>query len=154
MLDRMLTPLRIHLGIERLETALGWGEEKDLPNNLQRELLYLEQQKKFRNAVESEDEASDHQSWDQVRAAGSLGDRPLVVLTAGKPYDPDPLLTKEQMEKQNDLWINVLQAEEARLSTRGKQIVVLDSGHMIPYERPDAVISAIREVWYEARQAQ
>jgi carboxypeptidase C (cathepsin A) len=43
--------------------------------------------------------------------------------------------------------INVLQAEEARLSTRGKQIIVLGSGHMIPYERPASVVSAIREVW-------
>ena len=44
------------------------------------------------------------------------------------------------------MWINILQAEEARLSTRGKQVVVEDSGHMIPYERPDSVVSAIREV--------
>jgi hypothetical protein len=34
-------------------------------------------------------------------------------VTAGKPYDPDPLLTEEQMDKQGDLWINVLQAELA-----------------------------------------
>jgi hypothetical protein len=51
------------------------------------------------------------------------------------------------MERQNDLWIHDLQAQQARLSTRGKQIVVPDSGHMIPYERPDAVISAVHEVW-------
>jgi pimeloyl-ACP methyl ester carboxylesterase len=49
------------------------------------------------------------------------------------------------------LWINVLQAEEAHLSTRGKQIVVPDSGHMIPFERPDAVVSAVKEVWSAAR---
>jgi pimeloyl-ACP methyl ester carboxylesterase len=55
------------------------------------------------------------------------------------------------MERQNDLWINVLQAQEARLSTRGKQIVVPDSTHMIPYDRPDAIISAIHEIWLEAR---
>jgi hypothetical protein len=90
--------------------------------------------------------AADSTSWDQVRSAGNLGDRPLIVLTAGKPYDPDPLLSKEQSDGQNDMWVNVLQAEEARLSTRGKQVVVPDSGHMIPYERPDSVVSAIREV--------
>jgi hypothetical protein len=75
----------------------------------------------------------------------------LIVLTAGKPYDPDPLLTKQGMDKQNNMWINVLQVEEAHLSTRGKQIVVPDSDHMIPFERPDAVISAIREVWSATR---
>jgi carboxypeptidase C (cathepsin A) len=75
-----------------------------------------------------------------------LGNRPLIVLTAGKPYDPDPLLSKEESDQQNNMWINVLQAEEARLSTRGKQVVVANSGHMIPYERPAAVVSAIRQV--------
>jgi pimeloyl-ACP methyl ester carboxylesterase len=44
------------------------------------------------------------------------------------------------------MWIHVLQAEEARLSGRGKQIIVPDSGHMIPFERPESVVSAIREV--------
>jgi hypothetical protein len=80
-------------------------------------------------------------------ATGNLGDRPLNVLTAGKPYRPDPLLTKEDMDKQNNVWINALQAEEAHLSTRGDQVVVSDSDHMIPFERPDTVIGAIREVW-------
>jgi len=55
------------------------------------------------------------------------------------------------MEKQREIWINVLQLEEAHLSTRGKQIIVLDSGHMIPFERPDAVVSAIKEVWSALR---
>jgi hypothetical protein len=55
------------------------------------------------------------------------------------------------MNRQNDLWIHDLQAQEARLSTRGKQIVVEDSSHMIPYERQDAVASAIHEVWLAVR---
>jgi pimeloyl-ACP methyl ester carboxylesterase len=75
-----------------------------------------------------------------------LGDRPLIVLTAGRPYEPDPLLSQEASDRLKEMWIHGLQAEEARLSTRGKQMVVPDSGHMIPYERPDAVVAAIREV--------
>jgi hypothetical protein len=55
------------------------------------------------------------------------------------------------MEKQNNLWINVLRAQEAHLSTRGKQIIVPDSDHMVPFKRPDTVIGAIREVWAEVR---
>jgi hypothetical protein len=113
--------------------------------------LYLRQQEKFRNVVASENKAF-AESIAQVRAAGNLGDRPLIVLTAGKPYYPDPLLTKEEMDKQNNIWINVLQAEEAHLSTRGKQILVSDSDHMIPFERPDAVIFAIHEVWSATRE--
>ncbi|MBZ5603113.1 MAG: alpha/beta hydrolase [Acidobacteriia bacterium] len=150
-LDRIETPVLIHLGIERLKAAAGWDRPDGLPRELRRELSYLEQQSKSRSAVDAEDKASG-QSWAQVRAAGNFGSLPLVVLTAGEPYDPDPLLTKAQMDQQRDLWIHVLQADEARLSTNGRQIVVADSGHMIPFERPGAVVSAIREVWEAARQ--
>jgi pimeloyl-ACP methyl ester carboxylesterase len=143
MLDRVLTPLRINLGIDRLKAAVGWDGHESLPKELRQELLYLNHRSE--NAGKAEN-ASDSTSWDQVRSAGNLGDRPLIVLTAGKPYDPDPLLSKEQSDKQDDMWINVLQAEEARLSTRGKQIVVADSGHMIPFDRPNSVVSAIRDV--------
>lgn len=143
MLDRVLAPLLFHLGIDRLKIAAGWDGDKSLPKELREELLYLRQRSEEAGKAEN---AADSTSWDQVRSAGDLGDRPLIVLTAGKPYDPDPLLSKEESDKQNDMWINVLQAEEARLSTRGKQVVVPDSGHMIPYERPASVVSAIREV--------
>jgi len=153
-LNQFLTPLRIHLGIQRLEVATGWGtpnygvlqSKQDFPKIFRQELLYLRQQKKFQDAVASESKAF-AESIAQVRAAGNLGDCPLIVLTAGLPYPPDPLLTKEEMNKESDLWINVLQAQEAHLSSRGKQIIVPDSSHMIPFKRPDRVIDAIREVF-------
>jgi pimeloyl-ACP methyl ester carboxylesterase len=143
LLDRVLAPLLFHLGIDRLKSAVGWDGHESLPKEIRQELLYLNQRSEAAGMAENSDDST---SWEQVRSVGDLGDRPLIVLTAGKPYDPDPLLTKEQSDRQNDLWINVLQAEEAHLSTRGKQIVVPDSGHMIPYERPASVVSAIREV--------
>jgi pimeloyl-ACP methyl ester carboxylesterase len=149
LLDRILSPLRIHLGINRLKTEAGWDGQASLPKELREELLYLDRRSEDAGMAEN---AADSTSWDQVRSAGDLGDRPLIVLTAGKPYDPDALLSKEESDKQNDMWINVLQAEEAHLSTRGKQVVVPDSGHMIPYERPVAVVSAIREVRAALRQ--
>ena len=40
--------------------------------------------------------------------------------------------------------------KEAQLSTRGRQIMVPDSDHMIPFERPDAIVAAIREVFTSA----
>jgi pimeloyl-ACP methyl ester carboxylesterase len=145
MWDRLFAPLRIYLGIERLSLALSRNQSK----RVDEEFLYLDQQPKYREVVEAENKLLP-QSGEQVRAAGNLGDRPLIVLTAGRPYDPEPMLTADQLEKQREIWINVLQAEEARLSTRGKQIVVADSGHGIPGERPDAVVSAIREAWLAA----
>jgi carboxypeptidase C (cathepsin A) len=64
-------------------------------------------------------------------------------LTAGKPYEDDQFLGDEAPY----IWIHILQVEEMHLSTQGKQVIVADSGHMIPYQRPDAIISAIHEVW-------
>ncbi len=87
-----------------------------------------------------------------AKYSGNLGDRPTIVLTGGKmEFTPDPLFTDVVQEKLRNLWINVLQADEARLSTRGRQIVLKDSGHVIQLERPDAVIDAVRDVWSEVR---
>jgi hypothetical protein len=44
------------------------------------------------------------------------------------------------------IWMNELQVQETHLSTHGKQVIVPDSTHMIPFFRPDTVIVAIREV--------
>ena len=83
----------------------------------------------------------------QRRANGHLGgwfgdERPLTVLSAG-PHDTDIPLTQQEKAEETHAW-NVMQVEQVHLSTRGKQIVVPDSDHMIPYERPDAVVAAIR----------
>jgi hypothetical protein len=105
---------------------------------------------KSRNALASELKAFS-QSGSQARSFGSLGDRPLVVLTAGKMmFGHNPLMTDEVRDQIMNAWmhewINVLQVEQAHLSTRGRQIIVPDSTHVIQFERPDAVISAVREV--------
>ncbi len=141
----MLVPWIIRLGIARL--AEGWSAPDFLSKDLRQEINYLSWQQNAIQAVESE---SFHatESAAQVRAAGNLGDRPLIVLTAAKSQLDDSLTEKDGLAQQ-DIW-TVLQAEEAHLSSRGKQIVVPDSGHMIPFERPDAIISAIREVWSAA----
>jgi pimeloyl-ACP methyl ester carboxylesterase len=139
-----LAPLLIHSGFARLTG----GDASSLPKDFQRELQYLELQTKFMDAAISE---SVHfaESAEQVRAAGNLGDRPLIVLSAGKNVDPK-LLPKDmpikEFEEFHTIWLSELQVGEAHLSTRGKQIIVPDSDHMIPFERPDAITAAIREV--------
>lgn len=148
--NRIMNPLGLSLGIQRFKVEMGWAGSPHLSKQLRQELFYLRQQPKSRHAIASEG-AAWTPSIAEVRASGNLGGRPLIVLTADKPYDRDPLLSNEQMERQNDLWIHDLQAQEARLSTRGKQIIVPDSDHMIPYERPDAVVSAVKEVWSDLR---
>lgn len=77
------------------------------------------------------------------RADGSLGDRPLIVLSAGA-REPPPLPPRE-VEAVGHLYA---QAHEqlAGLSTRGVRRVVADSKHAIQWDRPQAVIDAVMEV--------
>ena len=88
--------------------------------------------------------------WDdsaaQARAAGTFGDRPLIVLTAGREFiPPDPQGAKDA-KSFHETWVKELQPALAHLSTRGRQVVLENSGHGIQFEAPDAVVEAIREV--------
>lgn len=86
-------------------------------------------------------------SYAEARAAGGLADRPLIVLTRGRPFghDPDPAIER-QLSTYFQIWVYELQAQLARLSTRGRQVIVQNSGHNIPEEAPSEAVSAIREV--------
>jgi pimeloyl-ACP methyl ester carboxylesterase len=88
---------------------------------------------------------------DATRRAGSLGDRPLVVLTAGKYDTPDDPAEARQAAEFQDIWIHHYQADLARLSTRGKQIVVDKADHGIADEAPEVVIDAVHSVVEQVR---
>jgi pimeloyl-ACP methyl ester carboxylesterase len=84
---------------------------------------------------------------DAARNAGSLGDRPLVVLTAGRYWAPDGF--EKEAAEYHEIWVHQLQASLVRLSTRGQQIVV-DAGHGME-ESPDSIVTAVRHVVDEVR---
>ncbi len=90
-------------------------------------------------------------SADEVRAAGNLGDRPLIVLTAGKRYLPRNPAAARDAAAWYEVWTRELIPQLTQLSSRGQHSVVEGSGHMIPLEAPDAVVSAIRQVVQEIR---
>jgi len=78
---------------------------------------------------------------EEARNSGTLGDRPLIVLTGGR--HPDPEVRR--------IWVDDLQAGLAHLSSRGRQVVLANVGHEIPFEDPDAIVTAIREIARAAR---
>lgn len=83
---------------------------------------------------------------EQARASGSFGDIPVEVLSAGiQDQDGDPKLDANHPLKME------LQGRLARLSTRGTRRVVSNSGHGIPLEAPNSVITAVREVVAQVR---
>ena len=135
---------QLHLGWARLtadrDAPASWpkafGEEEN----------FLTLPTKHQFATIDEDEVFPTLSAAQVRSAGNLGDRPLIVLTATRQEDIAPEIPPKDARAEQDLWVHQLQPELARLSTHGKQIVD-DSSHEMPTEHPKVVISAIHEVW-------
>ena len=144
--QRRLMPILIFFGIARLTG--NDGADSKVSKEFRDKMKYLQLQTKFIDAAFSEIK-SFSESAEEVRRSGNLGDRPLVVLTAGKDQETKDLpkgVSVEDMREFRKTWMNDLQVRQARLSTRGKQVVVPDSTHMIPMERPDTVVNAIHEV--------
>ena len=88
-----------------------------------------------------QDIASWRLSSAEVRAAGSLGERPLLVLSAGNIAAPPEFL---------EAWTNA-QSDLARLSTRGRQITVGGGASDLLHDAPDAIVEAVRQVVAEVR---
>jgi hypothetical protein len=120
------------------------------PKAFREEEDFLMLQSKHQYAVIDEDQVFSTLSAAQVRSAGNLGNRPLIVLTATRQDDIPPDIPLKDAQTEDDLWVHQLQPELARLSTHGKQMVV-NSSHEMPTEHPEVVISAVHEVWIAAR---
>jgi len=136
--------LQLHLGWARLTAD---GEVPSFwPKAFREEEAFLTLPTKHQFAVIDEDQVFSTLSAAQVRSAGNLGDRPMIVLTATRQDDSPPDIPPREAQAEEYIWVHQLQPELARLSTHGKQIVV-DSSHEMPTEHPEVVISAIHEVW-------
>jgi pimeloyl-ACP methyl ester carboxylesterase len=85
-------------------------------------------------------------SYEEAHRAAPVAHWPLLVLTRGGPLPDD----KRSADWEN-VWRHELQPQLTKLSTRGRQILVENSGHRIPDEAPAAVVSAIQEVVTDAR---
>jgi pimeloyl-ACP methyl ester carboxylesterase len=107
-----------------------------LPENVQKEHLWLEQH--FFQTIDFNKGPAMMESWRQAFSVlheaslkpDSLGGLPLVILTREGINDD---------ERQQQIGY-------LRLSRNTKQIVAVHSGHFIQLERPDLVISAVKDV--------
>jgi len=75
------------------------------------------------------------QTGEQVLSLPTLQDKPVFVLSASEPMKVKSKLADDSNEKRKDI---------VRLYPNAKQIWV-DSGHVIPLEKPESVVSVIRE---------
>jgi pimeloyl-ACP methyl ester carboxylesterase len=140
--------LKAYTGLTRIERQLGefpesWGKFDEVIRkiyfakiNTTKSILAV--------AEESENIAL---SMKQMREADTfIGNKPLIVITAGK-YDFDGVskIVTEKVKEEQRIW-NELQLDLAAKSSSGKQIVTMKSGHMIPYNQPEIIVDAIKEV--------
>jgi len=104
-------------------------------------IWHLTQSSKARSAL-MQDVSSWQRSTDEARAAGSLGDRPLIALSGEN--------TAVALGY-HSIWME-LQTELARLSARRKLMTVEASGDDLIYRAPDAIIEATRQIVGDVRQ--
>ena len=86
----------------------------------------------------------------QAGRTGSLGDRPIVVLTAGVSMAM-PGISEQGNRGLRQTWL-VLQRELAGLSRNSDHRIIEGAGHYIQRERPGAVILAVRDVVAAVRE--
>lgn len=86
---------------------------------------------------------------DAAGTARVLGDRPLVVLASTQPIPASDLATLGLTVDEGvrlDLVRRVMHREQAAWSSQGRLVELPDASHYIQFDRPDAVIAAVREV--------
>lgn len=157
----MALPAMVRFGVLRF---MAGGERRPPPPDFTPEqasiLARLQSQPKaFRTDVEQACAATDEGRIvpregggnpdinDAARNAGSLGDRPLIVLTAGRYLAPDGF--EKEAAEYHETWVHQLQPSLVHLSTHGSQVVV-DAGHGME-ESPDSIVTAVRQVVDEVR---
>jgi len=74
----------------------------------------------------------------------SLGDMPLIVLSAGNLGSIPSLSDAENQHLLEEM--QAQQSELAALSSNSKHVIAEQSGHMIQLDQPDLVVEAIREM--------
>lgn len=143
--NRMIAPALYVFGISRFlarKDIEGEGEP-----TYDEEWSYKAIEPKFIRATTSEVENLMSGDSEAELAGGStLGDKPLVVLIAGKGMWGLPLTSQDWVDLHKN-WVDGQIQLAQHLSTQGKWQIIPDSTHEIPDERPDAIVDAVREVY-------
>src|SRR5215204_4142639 len=138
------------IGVTRLPYTL-WGETPgNTSPDLEDEQAAITSHAKDIYEVADELSLLEESFKQQLAATVSLGDKPLIVLTAGPLQLAGTGLSEEQIEQMDEAHTRT-QAVLTQGSQNSEQIIAEDSGHYIQVEQPDFVIDAIRQVVEAAR---
>ena len=85
------------------------------------------------------------ETLEQVRRSGSLGNLPLVVITATGPVWWPDMPGQVNPAKFRKMWLD-LQQSLTTLSTNSRQVFADQSSHFIPFDQPELVSNAVRQL--------
>lgn len=85
------------------------------------------------------------ETLEQVRHSGSLGDLPLVVISATGPVWWPDMPGQVNPAKFRKMWLE-LQQELTKLSSNSRQVFADQSSHFVQFDQPEIVIDAIRRM--------
>jgi pimeloyl-ACP methyl ester carboxylesterase len=89
-------------------------------------------------ATASSELANIKKSFEEVRSVTSLGSLPLIVLSQGSQ---DSKMSDERFQQ----WES-LQLDLTKLSSNSQRIIAENSGHFVPLDQPELVISAVQRL--------
>jgi pimeloyl-ACP methyl ester carboxylesterase len=136
------------LGIARLAAAGSKSGEVGAPEGLAEERNALYNGTRHLYAVADEAASVPKSVATATDAAPSLGDKPLIVLSAGAREYPG--FAKKQA-KRTDEQADEFEAGLTDLSENSELVVAKTSPHYIQFDRPELVVDAIHEVVDAAR---
>ncbi|MFA5985279.1 MAG: alpha/beta hydrolase [Methylococcaceae bacterium] len=149
-----IAPLLSRIGVIRL---MGWANADRLPSPFPANILAAKSAVQNRTdttlAVVNEIAVMRKSLNASTPPPSSLGNLPLLVLTAGKGIDIG--LAEREAKAANRSVENAvaiaclertLQEELAALSSNSKHVIALMSGHFIMYDQPDLLISSVLEL--------
>jgi pimeloyl-ACP methyl ester carboxylesterase len=86
-----------------------------------------------------------------LRTCGNLGHLPLIVVSRGRPSADPANYPPGVIEAMERAW-QQMQRELTLLSSRGQQIIAVQSRHVIHEDEPDVIVQAIRQMVLLVRQ--
>jgi pimeloyl-ACP methyl ester carboxylesterase len=132
----------------------SFAQYPQLSAAVQKATIAFQMAPKFQRAQLSEEENVFRATVRQLKAARrSLGAMPIVVLAHDRPPLPTDPVSSDKIALRNarhDLWL-ALSRSSAAISEIGEVRVVPGSGHGISLEKPEAVITAVRELILASR---
>jgi len=138
------------IGLTRLPYTLG-GETSALTSpELEDEQAAISSHRNHVFAVADETSSLEESFKENRTDPMSLGNKPLMVLTAGSVQLTGTGLAQEQVNLIDKLH-SESQAALTQRSENSQQIIAEESGHYIQVEQPDLVIDAVRQVVEAAR---